>query len=233
MKKTITTLILVAAMGCSQSGQKNNSTLEKIDTTIECNNSVQFGDIDICLPIIDGMTECYSTPNVKEWTNKNKYGDNLILAFYLNYANYKQVDKLDQIKFDDFFQIYGVDGLRGVKVGQSKFNKMAKDIEGNYIKENWADLVKGFEQNYDDLSIGRPVIIESYSPNSKVRTYVMLIKVQYENSEFVSIVTLNLIQIKERIIFMLYTKNYNGEESIKKAKSKNDYSIALLMDENQ
>jgi hypothetical protein len=61
----------------------------------------------------------------------------------------------------------------------------------------------------------------------------MLIKVQYENSEFVSIVTLNLIQIKERIIFMLYTKNYNGEESIKKAKSKNDYSIALLMDENQ
>lgn len=25
----------------------------------KCKNSVQFGDINICLPVVDGMFECY------------------------------------------------------------------------------------------------------------------------------------------------------------------------------
>ncbi len=219
-------------MGCSQSGQQNNSTEETINAKMECDKSVPFGDIDICLPIIDGMTECYSTPIVKSRADEFNYEGNLILAYYLNNATHKQVDKLDEITFDDYFQIYAINKLKGVKVGQSELNEIEKVIEGNYFKENWNDLKKKIEKNHDYLSIGRPILIESYSPNNKVRTYVMLSKYQIGNDEIVSLITMNLVQIKERLISMAYYKNYYGEKSIINAKSKNDYIVLQLMDEN-
>ena len=233
MKKTIGLLILIAVLGCSQSGQQKNSTAETINTKTECDKSFPFGDIAICLPIIDGMTECYSSPIVKARADEFNYEGNSILAYYLNNATYKQVDKLDEITFDDYFQIYATNKLKGIKVGQSELNELANMIEGNYIKENWNELKLKVERNHDYLSVGRPILIESYIPNSKIRTYVMLSKLQIDNTESVFIMTLNMVQIKERLIWLAYYKNYEGEESIKKAKAKNDYIIMQLTDENK
>lgn len=204
-----------------------------LDLKTECDKSVSFGDIDICLPIIDGMTECYSTPILKARADELNYEGNSILAYYLNNATYEQVDKLDEITFDDYIQIYATNKLKGIKVGQSELSEIANMFEGNYIKENWNDLKKKVEKNRDYLSVGRPVIIESYSPNNKVRTYVMLTKYQIDNNEFVLLMTMNMVQIKERLIWLAYYKNYDGEESIKKAKSKNDYIVSQMTDENK
>jgi hypothetical protein len=233
MKKYFGLLILMATMSCSQTGQQNNSTAKTIEHKIRCEKSVSFGDIDICLPIIDGMTECYSTPIVKSRADEFNYEGNSILAYYLNNTTYKQVDKLNEIIFDDYFQIYATNKFKGIKVGQSELNELANMIDSNCIKENWNDLKEKVEKNHDYLSVGRPVLIESYSLNNKVRTFVMILKYKIDNNELVSIMTMNIVQIKERFIGLAYYKNYDGEESITKAKSKNDYIVLQLTDENK
>jgi len=41
-----------------------------------------------------------------------------------------------------------------------------------------------------------------------------------------------MLLIKERLIYLNYFKIYDGEESIKKLKAKNDYIVLRLMEEN-
>ncbi|MDP4600415.1 MAG: hypothetical protein NWS84_04645 [Polaribacter sp.] len=233
MKKIIGILSIISILSCSQSGQKDFSKDKIVASKIECNNSVPFGDINICLPLIDGMTECYSTPKVKELADEFNYEGNSILAYYLNNETYEQVDKLDEITFDDYFQIYVTNKLKGMKASQSELNKMANMIEGNYIKENWNDLKEEMERSHDYLTIGKPILIESYNPSNQARTFVMLTKFQIDNFESFVLMTMNMVLINERLIWLAYYKDYDGEESVKSAKSKNDYIVLNVIDENK
>jgi hypothetical protein len=204
-----------------------------INSDVSCDKSVKFGEIEICLPIIDGMIECYSNPIVKTKVDEFKSEGNSILALYLNDNTYNEVDKLDEITFDDYFKVYAIDKLKGIKIGQPELNELADLNEKNYIRKNWADIKKDFEKNHNYISIGRPILIESYSPNISIRSSEFLMKVQVSGNEYISIMTMNMIQIKERLIWLSYYKKYEGEKSIIDAKSKNDYIVLQFLDENK
>jgi len=233
MKKTIGLLILVTSISCSQTGQQNNSDSQTISNEIKCENSVPFGDINICLPEIDGMTECYSSPTVKERADKLSTEDNLILGVYLNNSTFKQVDKLDEITFDEYIQIYAGKKLKGVKMEQDNLNEIAKSMGGTYFKDNWSIIKDKVKEKLDSMSIGRPILIHSYAIKNNVRTFVMMTKILAGDYEKVQIVIMNLIIIKERYISLAFYKGYDGEESIKNAKSKNDYIVLQFLDENK
>ena len=220
-------------ISCSQPGQQSNTNEEKFGSKTECDKSVPFGDIDICLPIIDGMTECYSIPIVREKVDEVKHEGGEILAYYLNNDTYEQVDKFGEITFDDYFQVLVDNKFIDMKIGQSELNNLSKVFENLYNKEDWNSLNKKIKQKQDYLSVGRPVLLESYSVSNKVRTNVILTKYLLDNRESVVLSTLNMIQIKEKLIFLTYYKDYDGERSIKNAKSKNDYIVLKLLDENR
>ena len=44
--------------------------------------------------------------------------------------------------------------------------------------------------------------------------------------------TINIAEIKERLLYFSYYKDYDGEESIKLAKAKNDYFGIKFINEN-
>jgi len=233
MKKIFGFLAIISMLGCSQSVQNDHSKDKVVEAKKECNKSVQFGDINICLPLIDGMTECYSTPIVKERADKFNYEGNSILAFYLNNETYKQVNKLDEKNVDDYFQIYVTNKLKDIKVGQSELNQMANMFDKNSLKESWNVLKEKIESNNDILSINNPILIESYSTHEQARTFVMIIKYQVNNVESVLITISNMIQINQRLIWLAYYKVYEGEESIEAAKLKNDFIISKVINENK
>lgn len=232
MKMSIAFLFLLSIVSCSQISERDNSEVVESHNIIECYKSVAFGDVDVCLPVIDGMTECYSHPNVKMAADGLNYPGNSILGYYLNNSTYQQVDRIFEITFDDYFQIYASNELKGMKVGRSELDMMAERLESNYIRENWSDLAKEVRKNYD-FSMGVPILIDSYSPNKDIRTFVMLTKIQFDDDEFISLTLMNIVRLKERLIWMAYYKNYAGEESIGKAKSKNDYLVLSLIDVNK
>jgi len=232
--KYITVLIaLITLISCSSSEQQPKSTIQSIKQKDKCDNFIQFGDIDICLPKIDGMKECYSYPIVKKLCNQFKGDGNSVLAFYLNDTTYSQVKKLDKITYDDYFTICSSNNLKSVKASRSEMYQVASALEGNFIKDNWAEFKHKIEKNKNFISIGRPVSIENYSLSPNIKTYVTIGKNIIKNHEHVIISVINVILIKYRIMWLAYYKDYDGEKSIKIAKAKNDYIILQLMDENQ
>ncbi len=204
-----------------------------INSDVSCEKSVIFGEIKICLPIIDGMIECYSNPNVKARAINSETEGNTGLAVYLNDETYKQISKNGNIVFDDYFKIFVIDITKDIKIGESELNEIAKGMEGMFVKENWDESNRKYKERWNYISVGKPIIIESYSLNNRIKTMVILTKTKTSQKETVMIGILNFIQIKERLVGLNYYKDYDGEESIKNAKSKNDYILLRLLDENK
>ena len=233
MKKTIGIIIvLTVILGCSQSGQQN-STEESNKINTNCGQSVNLGDVSICIPVIDGMRECYSNPIIKSRADNLNTEGNYILAYYINNDTYKQINNLDNITFDDYLKVFTFKEFTNQRVDKSTYNFILKDMDNWFNKENWLDVKREIERNFDFLSVGRPIQIESYCPHNNIKSILVLTKVRFDNDEYILLSILNAIFIKEKIIFSMYYRNYNGEESIKKCKSKNDYMALLLLDENK
>lgn len=220
-------LLLFACVQNPNSGYRNEKTMKS-----DCESSVQFGDIHICLPQINNMTECYSLPIVKELADQTESKDNIVLAYYLNNEIYNQVEYLDDLVFDDYFKIYGVKKMRNLKVTRTNLNKMAEMMEANYFKKNWDSIKDKVNEVFEEITIDIPVLIESYSPHEDIRSGVLLMTLNTGIEEFVLIATLNFILIKNRMVALAYYKTYDGPESVKEAKSKNDYIVLRFVQEN-
>jgi hypothetical protein len=231
MKYTVFFLLFVVVLGCNDSNQENNTAKESSASTA-CKNEKSFGDVSICLAEIDGMTECYGNPKVEAHSNQFRYEGNEILGMYFNDKTYARIDSLGYFSFDDYVKVYAVKQLKGIKVGKAELDKMKDMMEGNYIKENWADIKSKLQNNYAYLSIGKPVFLESYAPSERIRSLVFLMKMQVEEEEEITVMTVNLAEVKERLIYYAYYLNYNGEESLKKAKAKSDYFGLRFTEEN-
>ena len=80
----------------------------------------------------------------------------------------------------------------------------------------------------EGATLGAPILIDSYSPNEKVRTFIIMTKILFGENEIVRLMSLNMIEIKNRLVNLVYYKDYEGLESITKLKSKNDYMVLLL-----
>ncbi len=225
MKKNtgILVIIFIMIIGCSQNPK----------TKVECENPVSLGDIKICLPTIDGMTECHTNVFLKKRISESNPNKDSVLAYYLNDSTYKKVDKISEILYDDYFVIFSKSKSIGKKFVESDLNMMANLMEGSYIKENWDDIKKKVETNFDYLSVDTPILIDSYIPAKQVRTFVLLMKFLSDDNEWVQIIIMNLVQIQERFITAVYYKFYDTEETIRKAKAKNDYVLLKLTDMNK
>ena len=227
MKKTTVCFISIIVMCFS-----NQLIAQLKINNYKCKKSVPFGDVNICLPEVDGMSECYNKPIAKEYLDKLNPTNNPIFACYLNDTDFKQIDSLGKIAIEDYFMIYALNKMKGVTINSTILNTLSNMIEEGFLKENWDYIKKKIELNNDYFSIGRPILIESYAINSKIKTFVLLSKIKNENGEKIQIQIMNYIQIKKRLITLSYYLDYYDENSFKSAKSKNDYLVLLLLEEN-
>ncbi|SNA74761.1 hypothetical protein [Flavobacterium psychrophilum] len=197
-----------------------------------CKSSMHFGDIEICLPEIDGMKECYKNPIAKNILNTSNPSNNPIFGYYLTDTDYSQIGNIENLSFDEYFTIFALEKMKNVEINYKDLNTIYELMEKGYIKENWSELKIKFQKSTNYLSFGKPVLIESYSLNNKLKTFVLLSKIQNGVEEQIQIQILNFIQIKKRLLSLSYYLDYNGEKSFKIAKSKNDYITALFLEEN-
>ena len=198
-----------------------------------CDKTVTFGDIDICLPVFDNMVECSADPRIKSLIEISNYPGNTILAYYVNDNFFNKLGNLVQVSTDDYINFYVTNSLKGQPINDSLLNQMGNIMTENYLSENWVDLMKKLEKNLQYISVGRPVIIDMYSPSDNVRSFVMLTKIVVSNKENILVMTANLIRMKERMVFLAYYKEFNGEESIKSVKSNNDSVVFKLLEFNK
>lgn len=220
MKKTIAMLICMALMGsCGRGGG-------------DCERLAAYGDVEICLPAINGMVESYDIPKVKARADAFNPGMNLILGYYLSDATHRQIDSLDKVVLDDYFQIYAAKSLQGIEITTDNLDRMGATISDNYIKENWGDLNEKIKEEFDFSSDTKPILLDSYTPNPDARTYVLLLKHEEGDDFHIYVSTMNVLKLHNRMVFMAYYKAFKNEETLTRSKEKNDKIVGALIRAN-
>ncbi|MEM7102753.1 MAG: hypothetical protein AAF502_06415 [Bacteroidota bacterium] len=196
-----------------------------------CDQSVLFGKVPICLPAIDGMREAYNYPTVKAFADKYEIDDNSVLAFYLENEAYQQKDQIDQLILNNYFKIYVVNQTLGVKADQRILDEVTRLLEQNYLAENWDQALNKIndESVAEFMPDEAPVTLEIYSPLDNVKSQIFLIKYPVGNSEFIMINTLNFMLIRERLVLMSFHSIYESEDSIKAARARSDAIVSKIM----
>lgn len=209
--------------------------LSKVQSTIQpsCKNSRMYGDIEICLPKIDGMKEAYSFPQVKNRGDLFSYDNNTILGLYLSKKNFSAIDDFENEPLDDFFKIYALKQLEGMEIGKSEFDELIESSKGNFIEKSWDEIEDKVLSGTADISIGQPVRIETYKPNEDVITVLLLIKMISGAEERIAVCTLNMVRLKRSLIYYAYYKNYLSAKTLEQVKAKSDFFGYKLLEINK
>ena len=203
----------------------------------DCNNLTNFGDITICLPDLIDMTECYSDPLVKLTADMFKGTDEEeIIGIYL-------LDDVYESMYDNFFEdgmgdsfikIYSTSTVKGMDADEEILDYVAsfikptfEDYDKSKIKSNIDDKFIDF-----DISMGKPILLEEYQISQKIRSFIILLKYMFEDEDVIQVASMNIMLIKDRVIFFAFYDKYKGFSEIERTKGISDYFALRLLKEN-
>ena len=220
MKKIVVFLTLMILTGCSNNENKSNS------------NSALYGYVNIILPNINGMVECRTHPNVQPII-RQYLATGPVLGYYLNHETYKQIGRLSEISYDNYFMIYGDYQRENYRASISDLEIMESNLQQTLFEnENFEQISTRIDEAYGTITAGKPALIEKYLPQPNVRTMLILMKYKNETSETSVVSAINFILIKNRIVNMAYYMTYDGGKSIDMLKTKNNEAVKKLLEIN-
>tara|TARA_Y100000766_G_C18875819_1_gene590738 strand:- start:1042 stop:1713 length:672 start_codon:yes stop_codon:yes gene_type:complete len=219
MKKIIDTILILFLL--------SNWTFAQ---EINCVRKAYFGKTEICLPQIEGYQECYSDSIVKQVADGTEVPVNMVLGFYLNNETFEKKDSLGLFSFDNYFKVYGTKQIKDYKANYELLKQMQDVLAGNFISKNWELMLKEIDKIGLELEIGVPTVIKTYNLNKNSFTYVMLARYEIEGVEpYTMAMTINGLLINERLIWMAYYLNYNGDKTILELQEKSNTILTKLL----
>ena len=219
MKEKVVFLMFIILTGCSNNNKSDS-------------NSALYGYVNINLPKINGMVECSTHPNVQPiiWQYLET---GPVLGYYLNNETYKQIDKLSEIAYDNYFMIYGDYQRENYRAVINDLEIVEHNLQQTLFEgENFEQISSRIDEAYGTITAGQPALIEKYSPHPNVRTMLMLMKYKNDMGETSVVSAINFILVKNRIINLAYYMTYDGGKSIDILKEKNNDVIKKLMEMN-
>ena len=204
--------------------QTNQSQSKKAD----CIKSY-VGKIQICLPKIPGMVECYNHEQIKYIVDEFKQDRNTIHGYYLSDSIYGIVNKIENFAVSDVIKVYTVNETHNLVITENYLDKIFELLTKDYLKIILDSASLDFSRKFDQILISKPALLTVYQPQKNIKTAITLTKVNIANKQSLSLMTMTLAVIKNRLLFYSYYLNYYGEQSIKDVKLKNDnYGLRLI-----
>ena len=224
MKKLLTLCCIAASLllgSCTRTADKGSADTSEL-----------YGYVNIRLPHIEGMNECHTHPAVMAFTERYRQSGP-ILGYYLDDATYSRVDSLGRITFDNYFMIYGDYNRENYDAEDTDLPLMQEQLERSLVGTDWQALGRSTEDINNTLMVGRPAIIEKYSPQPGVLTMIILMKYQQEGGAESTVASAaNCILLKKRLLSMAYYMAYQNANTILTLKQRNDAAVKALMAAN-
>jgi len=196
----------------------------------ECVRTTFFGEVEICLPNIEGYQECYLDPVFKTIADDTEMPTNTILGYYVSDDMYRQKDNLDDFFYEDFFKVYGVKEITNYDAGPELLEQMKTIFTESFYSENWDKLEEEWDKKDWDVAIGVPVVIKSYELNDQSFTHVMLIKYEAEGMESYTMAMAGSFFLKnKRMICMVYGLRYEGKDTLVRLQHQSDMILTELL----
>lgn len=209
----------------------SNNSFEKIEIS-EC-KKIYIGGKEICLPLLKGMKECYDEKEIKDRVDQFKLQGNTIHGYYLSDSIYNVVkNATDYFLVTDCYKVFSVNKTHNLSVSSDQLKEIFGAFTGFYKKNIYDKAVDDFDKKYEFISLDSPVLIEEYEPHKNMKSALILLRSNTNGKEGFSLMTFNLVVIKERLIMYSYYLLYNGAESIIQAKNKSDYYGLKLISNN-
>lgn len=218
--RIIILIITLLFFSCGESRKK----------TIECKTTVNIEQTEICLPNLKGLSNISNDNNYKSYIKQFKAPGNNIIGFYIDNSLLNEINKPNY----KYASIY-VNSQLTKDINSTVFKQMSNTM-GSYLKkaDNLKAVIKDIEENYlKNISLESPIIIDSYSLNDNIKTYLLLGKTIEFNNEIVTLTTLNLMHIQNKMVLSNYIIKYKNSSSIDKIKQKNDYFVMRIIDANK
>ena len=203
----------------------------------KCDKPVIFGDIKICMPEIINMTECYNETIVNTYANLFKgTADEEILAFFISndeYENLYQTFLEDGLK-KPYIKVYSIKQAKNIYVTNNDLITLSNGIKSSFDEYEGSNVESTINSRASELNVtfGKPILMEEYSINSKIKSFVALMNVSSGKENVIMVAVMNLLTIKNRLIFFAYYDEYKGVNQIEKNKSNSDYFALSLIANN-
>lgn len=230
MKKIIFIVSSFILLSCSQ--QSAEPKAQTIKPIVKCQTEIKYGDITICNPEIVGMQECLSNERIRQRQENLSLKGSTTLGYYISSEKYKNIDNLEKLKISDIVKIYAPEAYSKTLFGTKELNSTFAALKNNYIVAKWDSLKLVLENKNLDFEISQPLLVDSYSLNDNAKSATLLMRASNEAEEKYTVMTMNLLRCKNRLIFLSYYLEYTGIESITKAKVKNDYIALRFLEAN-
>ena len=205
--------------------------------TKKCENLVVFGNTSICLPEVIGITECYKEPMVKMTADLFKgTASEEILGFYISDDEYDDLynSLMDKGLQKEFIKIYSTSLVKDYNVSDHEFNEFSSELKSMFAEYEGSKIQSKINSKMEllDISAGRPILLDEYQINSKIKSYIALMKFKFENENIISLMVMNVLLVKDRLIFIAYYDKYSNFDQIEKLRAKNDYFLLSLLNLN-
>lgn len=198
-----------------------------------CARTTYFGEVPICLPQIKGYQECYPDSIVKQLADATEAPANSVLGFYLNNPTYDNKDSIGLINFDNYFKLYGTKQIQDYRADPAFLKEMQGLLSGNFISKNWDVLKEEIDKVGLEIEVGVPVVIKNYSLNKKSFTYLLLTKYEIpEREAYTMAIAISGLLINERLVWMAYYLNYEGEATIAKLQQNSNSILRRVLKAN-
>ena len=209
-----------------------SNTLFAQKSSVECLRKAPFGDIKICLPAIDNMTECYLNATINQRANQFNYEGNSILAYYIpNDAN-KEVETMPVSDYKDYFQIYATNSLKDKIATKTDLKEMKDIIKNTFTNEIWETAKEKIESKHG-IEVGKPIVIEDFKITDEAYGFIMLTKYGTDSDEMIMMMIMDMILIENRMIWIAYYQKYSNDSIFKPAKEKNNLIVSKIIKANK
>ena len=204
-----------------------------------CDNSVNFGNSNFCLPELLNMKEVSSDKIYSELLDNFSADSENLLGFYAT----------DNILISLLTGTICESNCEYVKVWSvnqfSDYNFTSTDLNEFYdytveLFQNNEDLDRLLKsvsnlEGAKNLILDKPVLLEKYDSRPNVKSLVIISKIYnfIEDVEILQVATMNMTIIKDKLIYYAYYSLYDGQESIKENKNKNDFFGIKFLSENK
>lgn len=238
MKKlTILTITLLVLIGCKNNSEKETAIPEPVESTKteakkDCTSNVTFGDIEICLPKVQGITECYSHPKIKSRVNRFNDPENTILGYYIENEVYNNLDNLENISYDNYYQIYAANQAKNYTMTRSEMNQIMSMMTSGFLDKTMNEVNESTSFTEKDIKVTQPMLIEKYNLNKASSSIIILMKLADKEQDRTMAVSMNAVLIKKRIVFISHYLDYKDEKSLTRLKENTANFVSKFMDSN-
>ena len=195
----------------------------------ECTRTVGFGDVEICLPQLEGMQECYEYPAVKVLADATEAPMNEVLGYYLTGDTYEERDRLTEVVFDDYLKFYGTTQVSTYPIPRSELGTMQEMVGDQFSGAIQEMSQKVVEQSFENLEIGKPELLDNYKINDDSFTLIAVVVYSIGEIKSTMIMSINGMILADRLVWMAYYLDYDGEESVKAIKAKTKVIVDATM----